>query len=155
MHYFAAKYVKILEICKKFTRNLVNNLGNMPRRDIVPKYFRTRSDSPKHNSWVFELRQWELSLQAYPFWMQGRYSLLDFSQAIQRSSKVCQSTMCPDSGKDSKFHRQRRRVFLHRLQANTSMQDCKKQALPNGKKRYWPSSKFLILRITEHVLLRL
>lgn len=38
MHNFAAKYVKILEICKKFAGNLVNNLGNMPRRGVIPKF---------------------------------------------------------------------------------------------------------------------
>ena len=38
MHNFYAKYIKILDICKKFSKNLVNELGNVPRRGVVPKF---------------------------------------------------------------------------------------------------------------------
>lgn len=38
MHNFTAKYVKILDICKKFAGNLVNEHGNMPRRGVVPRF---------------------------------------------------------------------------------------------------------------------
>lgn len=38
MHNFYAKYAKILGICKRFSRNLVNELGNVPRRGVVPKF---------------------------------------------------------------------------------------------------------------------
>ena len=38
MHNFHAKYMKILDICKKFSKNLVNELGNVPRRGVVPKF---------------------------------------------------------------------------------------------------------------------
>ena len=38
MHNFAEKYVKILDICKKFAGNLVNEHGNMPRRGVVPRF---------------------------------------------------------------------------------------------------------------------
>ena len=31
------KFVKILEICKDFSENLVNECGNIPRRGQVPK----------------------------------------------------------------------------------------------------------------------
>ena len=31
-------YVKILEICKQFSENLVNESGNVPRRGPVPKF---------------------------------------------------------------------------------------------------------------------
>ena len=33
-----AKYVKILEICKHFSGNLVNEKGNVSRRGVVPKF---------------------------------------------------------------------------------------------------------------------
>ena len=32
------KFVKILEICKQFSHNLVNEQGNIPRRDPMPKF---------------------------------------------------------------------------------------------------------------------
>ncbi len=38
MHNFFAKYAKILDICKRFSKNLVNELGNVPRRGDVPKF---------------------------------------------------------------------------------------------------------------------
>ena len=38
MHNFYAKYAKILDICKRFSKNLVNELGNVPRRGVVPKF---------------------------------------------------------------------------------------------------------------------
>lgn len=33
-----AKYAKILEICKHFSENLVNAVGNVPRRGVVPRF---------------------------------------------------------------------------------------------------------------------
>ena len=38
MHNFYAKYARIFDICKRFSKNLVNELGNVPRRGVVPKF---------------------------------------------------------------------------------------------------------------------
>lgn len=38
MRNFVTKYVRILGICKKFAMNRVNELGNVPRRGVVPKF---------------------------------------------------------------------------------------------------------------------
>ena len=38
MHNFVAKFGKILEICKQFAGNLVNEKGNVPRRGVVPTF---------------------------------------------------------------------------------------------------------------------
>ncbi len=38
MHYLYANFVKILDVCKSFSTNLVNELGNLPRPDMVPKF---------------------------------------------------------------------------------------------------------------------
>ena len=38
MHNLYANFVKILDVCKKFSANLVNELGKMPRPDVVPKF---------------------------------------------------------------------------------------------------------------------
>ena len=40
MHNFYAKCAKIPDICKRFSKNLVNELGNVPRRGVVPKFLR-------------------------------------------------------------------------------------------------------------------
>ena len=38
MHNLYANFVKILDICKKFSANLVNELGNKPRPGVIPKF---------------------------------------------------------------------------------------------------------------------
>lgn len=38
MRNLAANLVKILDICKKFSKNLVDERGNMPRRGVVPRF---------------------------------------------------------------------------------------------------------------------
>ena len=38
MHNLYANFVKIFEICKKFSYGLVNDLGNIPRRGVVPRF---------------------------------------------------------------------------------------------------------------------
>ena len=39
MYNLYTKFVKILEICKQFSENLINESGNVPRRGPVPKFF--------------------------------------------------------------------------------------------------------------------
>ena len=38
MYNLYTKFVKILEKCKQFSENLVNESGNVPRRCPVPKF---------------------------------------------------------------------------------------------------------------------
>ena len=38
MYNLYTKFVKILEICKQFSENLVNESCNVPRRGPVPKF---------------------------------------------------------------------------------------------------------------------
>lgn len=38
IHNLYTKFVKILEICKQFSENLVNERGNVPRRGPIPKF---------------------------------------------------------------------------------------------------------------------
>ena len=38
MYNLYAEFVKILEICKQFSENLVNEYGNIPRRGPVPMF---------------------------------------------------------------------------------------------------------------------
>ena len=38
MHNFIANFVRIRHICKEFAGNRVNELGNVPRRGVVPKF---------------------------------------------------------------------------------------------------------------------
>lgn len=38
MRNLAANFGKILDICKNFSKNLVDERGNMPRRGVVPRF---------------------------------------------------------------------------------------------------------------------
>jgi hypothetical protein len=38
MHNFFAKFVKILDLCKSFSKDLVNEKGNLPRCGVVPRF---------------------------------------------------------------------------------------------------------------------
>ena len=38
MHNLYARFVKILEICKKIGKDLVNKDGNIPRRGVIPRF---------------------------------------------------------------------------------------------------------------------
>ena len=38
MHNFCTKYRKILDICKQYSKNLVNEFGNIPRRGVFTKF---------------------------------------------------------------------------------------------------------------------
>lgn len=58
-----AKFVKILEICKHFSGNLVNEKGNVPRRGVVPKFsdlevvaltLAAETESIDSENWLFE-----------------------------------------------------------------------------------------------------
>lgn len=58
-----AKFVKILEICKHFSENLVNEKGNVPRRGVVPKFsdlevvaltLAAETESIDSENWLFE-----------------------------------------------------------------------------------------------------
>lgn len=41
MHNLYARFVKILEICKKIDKDLVNEKGNIPRGGVATKYSNT------------------------------------------------------------------------------------------------------------------
>ena len=38
MRNLVANFGKILDICKKFSKNLVDERGNMPRRGVIPRF---------------------------------------------------------------------------------------------------------------------
>ena len=73
MYNLYTKFVKILEICKQFSENLVNESGNVPRRGPVPKFSdlevvalsltaETESiDSEKWLSYRFNQKDWKLT----------------------------------------------------------------------------------------------
>ena len=65
MYNLYAKFVKILEICKQFSENLVNDSGNVPRRGPVPKFsdlevvalsLTAETESIDSEKWLFDYK---------------------------------------------------------------------------------------------------
>ena len=65
MNNLYAKFVKILEICKQFSENLVNESGNVPRRGPVPKFsdlevvalsLTAETESIDSEKWLFDYK---------------------------------------------------------------------------------------------------
>ena len=59
------KFVKILEICKQFSENLVNESGNVPRRGHIPKFsdlevvalsLTAETESIDNEKWLFDYK---------------------------------------------------------------------------------------------------
>lgn len=60
------RFVKILEICKQFSHNLVNEQGNIPRRGPIPKFsdlevvalsLTAESESIDSGKWLFDYKE--------------------------------------------------------------------------------------------------
>ena len=65
MHNLYTKFVRILEICKPFSYNLVNGQGNIVRRGAVPKFsdlevvalsLAAESESIDSEKWLFDYK---------------------------------------------------------------------------------------------------
>ena len=65
MHNLYTKFVRILEICKQFSNNLVNDQGNIVRCDSVPKFsdlevvalsLAAESESIDSEKWLFDYK---------------------------------------------------------------------------------------------------
>ena len=65
MYNLYTKLVKILEICKQFSENLVNDSGNVPRRGPVPKFsdlevvalsLTAETESIDSEKWLFDYK---------------------------------------------------------------------------------------------------
>lgn len=63
MHNLYTKFVKILDICKKFSNQFVNKKGNIQHRGSAPKFsdlevvalsLATESESIDNENWLFE-----------------------------------------------------------------------------------------------------
>jgi len=70
MYNLYTKFVKILEICKQFSENIVNESGNVPRRGPVPKFsdlevvalsLTAETESIDSEKWLFDYKLQVLS----------------------------------------------------------------------------------------------
>jgi len=94
MHNLYTKFVKILEICKLFSENLVNEYGNIPRRGPIPKFsdlevvalsLAAESESINSEKWLFEYR-----LQEYKDKLPTLISRRQFNDLRKNTAGLCE-----------------------------------------------------------------
>nr|WP_278785815.1 IS982 family transposase [Prevotella histicola] len=95
MHNLYTKFVKILEICKLFSENPVNEYGNIPRRGPIPKFSdlevvalslaAAESESINSEKWLFEYR-----LQEYKDKLPTLISRRQFNDLRKNTAGLCE-----------------------------------------------------------------
>ena len=99
MHNLYTKFVKILEICKQFSENLVNESGNVPRRGPVPRFsdlevvalsLTAETESIDSEKWLFDYK-----LQEYKDCIPNLISRRQFND---RKKKTADCSIYGDKG---------------------------------------------------------
>ena len=94
MYNLYTKFVKILEICKQFSENLVNEFGNVPRRGPVPKFsdlevvalsLTAETESIDSEKWLFEYK-----LQEYKDNIPNLISRRQFNDRRKKTASLCE-----------------------------------------------------------------
>lgn len=95
MHNLYTKFVKILEICKQFSHNLVNEHGNIVRRGPVPKFsdlevvalsLAAESESIDSEKWLFDYK-----LQEYKEKIPNLISRRQFNDRRKKTTGLCEA----------------------------------------------------------------
>ena len=93
MYNLYTKFIKILEICKKFSENLVNESGNVPCRGPVPKFsdlevvalsLTAETESIDSEKWLFEYK-----LQEYKDNIPNLISRRQFNDRRKKTPGLC------------------------------------------------------------------
>ena len=109
MHNLYTKFVRILEICKRFSYNLVNERGNIVRRGPIPKFsdlevvalsLAAESESIDSEKWLFDHR-----LQEYKAQIPNLISRREFNDRRKKTAGLCEEirkrlAMGMDGGED-------------------------------------------------------
>ena len=94
MYNLYTKFVKILEICKQFSQNLVNECGNIPRRGPVPKFsdlevvalsLTAEAESIDSEKWLFDYR-----LQEHKSNFPNLISRRQFNDRRKKTAGLCE-----------------------------------------------------------------
>lgn len=112
MYNLYTKFIKILEICKQFSVNLVNELGNVPRRGPIPKFsdlevealsLTVETESIDSKKWLFDYK-----LQVYKSNISNHISRRQFNDRKKKTAGLCEElrkriVMKMDNGEDLFF----------------------------------------------------
>ena len=95
MHNLYTKFVRILEICKQFSNNLVNDQGNIVRCGPVPKFsdlevvalsLAAESESIDSEKWLFDYK-----LQEYKEQIPNLISRRQFNERRKKTAGLCEA----------------------------------------------------------------
>lgn len=112
MYNLYTKFIKILEICKQFSENLVNELGNVPRCGPVSKFsdlevvalsLTAETESIDSEKWLFDYKQ-----QEYKSNIPNLISRRQFDDRRKKTARLCEElrkriVMKIDGGEDQFF----------------------------------------------------
>ncbi len=112
MYNLYTKFIKILEICKQFSVNLVNELGNVPRRGPIPKFsdlevvalsLTVETESIDSKKWLFDYK-----IQVYKSNIPNLISRRQFNDRKKKTAGLCEElrkriVMKMDNGEDLFF----------------------------------------------------
>ena len=94
MYNLYTKFVKVLDICKQYSENLVNELGNIPRRGLIPKFsdlevvalsLTAESESIDSEKWLFDYK-----LQEYKDCIPNLISRRQFNDRRKKTAGLCE-----------------------------------------------------------------
>ncbi len=153
MHNLYTKFVRILEICKQFSNNLVNDQGNIVRCGPVPKFsdlevvalsLAAESESIDSEKWLFDYK-----LQEYKEQIPNLISRRQFNDRRKKTAGLCEAirkriALKMDGGEDF-FLVDSKPVEVCRLARGKR---CKMG--PDG--RFFQVSRFRLLRFAKHIL---
>ena len=153
MYNLYTKFVKILEICKQFSENLVNELGNIPRRGPVPKFSDLEvvvlSLTAETESIDSEKCLFDYKLQEYKANIPNLISRRQFNDRRKKTAGLCEKlrkriAMKMDGGEEQ--------FFID----SKPIEVCR---VARGKRcrmgRFLASPRLRFLCFTEHILFRL
>lgn len=155
MHNLYTKFVKILKTCKLFSENLVNELGNIPRRGPIPKFsdlevvafsLSAETESIDSAKWLFAYR-----LQEY----KDKFPTLISCRQFQWSQKGCSRLMRRNTQAAGYENGRCGRTVLCGFQAHRSLPYRQGKVLQDGTDRWFFKGSWLwLLCFPEHLLFR-
>ena len=112
MYNLYTKFIKILEICKQFSENLVNESGNVSRRGPIPKFsdlevvalsLTAETESIDSEKWLFDYK-----LQEYKSNIPNLISRRQFNDRRKKTAGLCEElrkriVMKMDGGEEQFF----------------------------------------------------
>ena len=150
MHNLYANFVKILEICKDFSKNLVNELGNIPRPGVVPRFSDLEvialSLTAEHLSIDSENNLFD-RLKEYKADMPNLISRRQFNDRRKFTAELCEKIRKRIASKMDGAE------FLHRFQTNRGVSLVQRLALQDERNRRNKLSCIWLLRYSEDILL--